>query len=76
VGNTYESILLKKLHYLRNRAPHEFAEAQDALNAWAGAKLSLVTSISPEQLTQFQGQMQGIETVLGFMKDSATKPVD
>jgi hypothetical protein len=76
VADPFERNLVKKLHFLRNRASHEFIEAQEALNAWAGAKLSCVTSIAPDQLPQFQGQMQGIETILGFLQESANKPVD
>jgi len=68
--------LRKQFHYLRNRAPHEFKNVYDALNAWAGSKLAMVTTISPDQLQQFQGQMQGIESVLTLMKDSEAKPND
>jgi hypothetical protein len=70
------SNLRKRLHFLRNRAPDEFKEAQLALNAWAGDKLAKITGLSPEQLPQFQGQMQGIESILTFMKDSEAKPND
>ena len=72
----HSSNLRKRLHFLRNRAPDEFKEVQLALNAWAGSKLAIVTSLSPDQLPQFQGQMQGIEQILTFMKDSEAKPND
>jgi hypothetical protein len=70
------SNLRKRLHFLRNRAPDEFKEVQLAMNAWAGTKLAMVTGLSPDQLPQFQGQMQGIESILTLMKDSETKPND
>lgn len=76
MATTPDSNLRKRLHFLRNRAPDEFKNAFDALNAWAGTKLAMVTSLTPEQLPQFQGQMQGIESILTFMKDSETKPND
>ena len=68
--------LLKRLHYLRNRAPREFNEMALSLNEWAGSKLTIVTTISPDQLVQFQGQMQAIEEFLTILKDSETKPID
>jgi hypothetical protein len=68
--------LRKRLHFLRNRAPDEFKAAFEAMNAWAGVKLAIVTSLSPDQLPQFQGQMQGIESILTLMKDSEAKPND
>lgn len=71
-----KSYLIKRLHILRNRAPTEFVEMQNAMNAWAGAKLALVTSIPPDGLQQFQGQMQAIELMLTFLKDSKDKPID
>ena len=46
------------------------------MNAWAGTKLAMVTGLSPDQLPQFQGQMQGIESILTLMKDSEAKPND
>lgn len=70
------SNLRKQLHFLRNRAPHEFKNVFDAMNFWAGSKLAMVTSLSPDQLPQFQGQMQGIESILTLMKDSEAKPND
>ncbi len=66
--------LLKRLHFLRNRAPEEFKSVQEALNQWAGCKLSLITAMPPEQLVQFQGQMQAIESILTLLQDSAVKP--
>ena len=68
--------LRKRLHFLRNRAPDEFKGVFDAMNAWAGTKLAMVTGVSPDQLQQFQGQMQGIESILTLMKDSEAKPND
>ena len=68
--------LLRRLHYLRNRAPREFSEMVLSLNEWAGSKLTIVTTISPDQLVQFQGQMQAIEEFLTILKDSETKPID
>jgi hypothetical protein len=68
--------LRKKLHILRNRAPQEYRDVQDALNAWAGGKLALVTGLAANQLEGFQGQMQAIEQVLTFLKDAETKPID
>ena len=70
------SNLLRRLHYLRNAAPREFGAFQAALNDWAGQKLALVTAVAPDNLPQFQGQMQGLEQVLTFLKESAAKPID
>jgi hypothetical protein len=73
---TPDSNLRKQFHFLRNRAPDEFKRVFDAMNAWAGVKLAMVTTLSPDQLPQFQGQMQGIEALLTIMKDSEAKPND
>lgn len=68
--------LRKRTHYLRNAAPREFKAFEEALNAWAGQKLAMITGLSPAQLPQFQGQMQALEQVLTFLKDSVATPVD
>ena len=68
------SNLRKQLYALRNRAPDEFKRTHEALNAWAGSKLAMVTTLTPEQLPQFQGQMQGIESILTFLKDAVINP--
>ncbi len=68
--------LRKRLHILRNRAPQEFRDLQDALNAWAGDKLAKVTGLALEQLPIFQGQMQAIEQILTLLKDSELRPND